>query len=190
VTSDDEKATHKEIAAMFREFTSEADLDALRLQREASTERHLRWMAEQATKPAEPAAPSVWETLFAATAAAESPIEHKMLRAIILRGATRAGADADHIAEIGPARLYAQLPVGQYRVDIALVDGSSRLVVECDGRAFHGTDAQVLSDRRRDRELTRMGWRVIRYSGSEIHKNADACAAESLAIFDAIRGVR
>ena len=35
-----------------------------------------------------------------------------------------------------------------------------------------------------------MGWRVIRYSGSEIHKNADACAAEALWIFDVIRGVR
>lgn len=190
--ADDRMLPH-EIAAMFGRFLADADRgdeDRRRLELARSRERDVAWLAGRSIVEPTPSAPSPLDALFAAGDAAESPIERQMLRAIILRGVTCSAHGQEHIAEIGSALLYAQLPIGQYRVDIALTDGAARLVVECDGRAYHSTEAQILADRRRDRNLTLMGWRVIRFSGSEIHKNADACAAEALQIFDAIRGVR
>jgi len=178
---------------MFGKFLADVDRveeERRRLELAKSRERDAARLASlDFVEPTTPA-PSPLDALFAAGDAAESPIEHRMLRAIILRGATCSAYGEGHIAEIGSALLYAQLPIGQYRVDIALTDGVARLVVECDGRAYHSNEAQLLADRRRDRGLTLAGWRVIRFSGSEIYKNADACAAEALEIFDAIRGVR
>jgi len=191
--TDDDKVPPHEIAAMFGKFLADVDRveeERRRLELAKSRERDAARLASlDFVEPTTPA-PSPLDALFAAGDAAESPIEHRMLRAIILRGVTRSAHGQEHIAEIGSALLYAQLPIGQYRVDIALTDGVARLVVECDGRAYHSNEAQLLADRRRDRGLTLAGWRVIRFSGSEIYKNADACAAEALEIFDAIRGVR
>ena len=190
--TDDDKVPPHEIAAMFGKFLADAERDAeerRRLELAKSRERDAARLASLDVEPTPPA-PSPLDALFAAGDVAESPIEHRMLRAIILRGVTRSAHGQERIAEIGSALLYAQLPIGQYRVDIALTDGIARLVVECDGRAYHSNEAQLLADRRRDRGLTLAGWRVIRFSGSEICKNADACAAEALEIFDVIRGVR
>ena len=170
MTRDDERPSYAEISGMFSQFFKDCELvDEKRLRdvQAKARQRDREWLAEQEAKQSELPEPSFWDLMFAASSSSESPIENEMLRAIILRGATRAPAGEAHIAEIGPARLYAQLVVGSYRVDIALVDGDARLVVECDGRAYHSTEAQLLADRRRDRELTHMGWRVIRYSGSE-----------------------
>lgn len=162
-----------------------------KLDHAASIRRHAEEMERLAAKAQEPAAPRLIDVLFgAAYAKAESPIEHQMLRAIIMRGASVTASDGQHLAEFGTAKLFAQLPIGGYRTDIALVDGTARLIIECDGREFHSTETQVQNDRRRDRDLVRAGWRVIRYSGAEIHKDADRCAADALDIFDAIRGVR
>lgn len=190
--SENDKVPPAEIAAMFEQFLRDAarvDDERERQELAEKRQRDREWLTRQPEAVEEPKR-SPWEALFDVTDVAESPIESQLLRAIILRGATRSAHGEKHLAEIGTARLYAQLPIGPYRVDIALTDGPARLVIECDGRAFHSTEAQLLSDRRRDRELMLMGWRVIRYSGSEIHKSADACAAEALWIFDVIRGVR
>lgn len=47
-------------------------------------------------------------------------------------------------------------------------------VVECDGHAFHErTKEQAQRDRSRDRAVQGRGWRMIRYTGSELYK--DAC---------------
>jgi hypothetical protein len=52
-------------------------------------------------------------------------------------------------------------------------------VVECDGHDFHEkTKEQVQKDKERERDLIKIGRIVIRYSGSEIYKDADECARE------------
>ena len=65
-----------------------------------------------------------------------------------------------------------QYGIAKYRADFAITD--VRLVVECDGRPWHDPDR----DRRRDEALKRMGWDVIHFTGSEITRDAAACAAQ------------
>ena len=54
-----------------------------------------------------------------------------------------------------------------------------RLIVECDGHDFHErTKAQAARDRARDRKFILAGHRVLRFTGSEIHGDARACAGQ------------
>ncbi len=45
-----------------------------------------------------------------------------------------------------------------------------KLAIECDGFEFHSSREQMTNDSIRSRKLMKEGWKVIRYSGSEIHK--------------------
>lgn len=65
-----------------------------------------------------------------------------------------------------------QFGIGPYRVDFAFPDRG--LAVEADGRAWHDAER----DRRRDRHLHSLGWRVVRFSGSRIHRDANGVAEE------------
>jgi very-short-patch-repair endonuclease len=70
-----------------------------------------------------------------------------------------------------------QLILLKYRVDFAFE--AQKLIVECDGHDFHErTKEQATRDKRRDRDLLKLGWRTIRFTGSEIFKDPDACAKE------------
>lgn len=79
-----------------------------------------------------------------------------------------------------------QWKIGSYRMDFALMFGSadnaltSRVVVECDGHDFHEkTREQAARDKLRDRYILAHGWPVLRFTGSEIHRDAEACAEEA-----------
>ncbi len=84
-----------------------------------------------------------------------------------------------------------QLPVtakeSSYRLDIAVfvtLEGKllQKIVVECDGHDFHErTKDQARRDRSRDRDLQAEGWRVLRFTGSEIVSNPELRAAEVVA---------
>jgi very-short-patch-repair endonuclease len=64
---------------------------------------------------------------------------------------------------------------GRYRIDFAFFSGGERWAVELDGHDFHEkTKSQATRDKRRDRELVADGWRVLRYTGSEIYSDVDA----------------
>lgn len=64
----------------------------------------------------------------------------------------------------------AQFGIGPYRADFAFPD--RRLVVECDGRAWH----DAARDMRRDVRLREMGWEVFRISGSDVVRTPTECA--------------
>lgn len=72
-----------------------------------------------------------------------------------------------------------QLEIGPYRVDFAYED--AKLVIECDGHEFHKEQEQRTNDAGRDRALTLAGWTVMRFTGSEIFKDANACAEDAMA---------
>lgn len=90
--------------------------------------------------------------------------------------------------------IWPQWKVGRFRVDFMIErvepwaskeDGRwkegpvARVVVECDGHDFHErTKAQAKRDRSRDRALQTQGLMVLRYTGSELHADANACAVE------------
>lgn len=55
--------------------------------------------------------------------------------------------------------------------------------IECDGHEFHEkTKEQARSDRSRERDLMKLGYKVIRFTGSEIYQDAFGCAREVIKI--------
>lgn len=65
--------------------------------------------------------------------------------------------------------------VGAYEVDFLWPD--ARLVVETDGRAFHGTRAAFERDRARDAQLMVAGYRVVRFTYRQVIEQPEAVAA-------------
>jgi very-short-patch-repair endonuclease len=81
----------------------------------------------------------------------ESLLEQRVFRAIKQRGY--------HVVP--------QHKVGPRALDLVVVGDGGRLAVECDGHRWHTSTTQQISDARRDRELRRMGWEVVRIRESE-----------------------
>lgn len=55
----------------------------------------------------------------------------------------------------------------------------ARLVVEVDGHDFHDrSKAQASYERKRQRDLTLEGYRVIRFTGSDVFNNPEECAED------------
>lgn len=73
--------------------------------------------------------------------------------------------------------LWPQIKVGPYRVDFIVGANTPRfgtryVVVECDGHDFHErTKEQAARDKARDRYLMARGYKVLRFTGSEIHRD-------------------
>jgi len=88
----------------------------------------------------------------------ESPIEDILLREL-------------HILGIYPA---IQFEVPPYRIDLALPE--QMIAIECDGKEWHSSDVQIERDAKRDEFLRKNGWRVIRFYGKEIYRDADRIA--------------
>ena len=84
--------------------------------------------------------------------------------------------------------LWPQIEIGPYRVDFMFAavrgDGSvSFAIIECDGHDFHErTKEQAQRDKARDRYLIGKGFRVLRFTGSEIYRNPEAVWDEIIKI--------
>lgn len=67
-----------------------------------------------------------------------------------------------------------QFQTHDYRLDFAIFHSADRAVkiaVECDGHEFHErTKDQAQRDKARDRMLQQLGYKAIRYTGSEIYR--------------------
>jgi very-short-patch-repair endonuclease len=109
---------------------------------------------------------------------AESPIEES-LWAAFLKAIPKTGGKI-------------ALPVPQYQLNGYRLDFAwfgRKVAVEVDGHDYHKTKEQRSYDAKRDRELTKMGWTTLRFTGSDVYKNADAVAGEVLQILLADTGV-
>jgi very-short-patch-repair endonuclease len=82
-----------------------------------------------------------------------------------------------------------QYRLHQYRLDLALVEGSVRLDVEVDGELFHkdwdGTRCR--DDVVRDRRLRALGWHVKRLWVYQLRDDLDACVTEIVAKLEELR---
>lgn len=107
---------------------------------------------------------------------------------------TLEGADKSHaIFEMYEGLEFADVIVLQpkvsgYRPDFVLwrilppALSTPRVIVECDGFDFHDrTKALAARDKQRDRQLQKTGLQILRFTGSELWKNARTCAIE---VFD------
>jgi very-short-patch-repair endonuclease len=70
-----------------------------------------------------------------------------------------------------------------YRVDFeinTIVNGKEKsVVIECDGHEFHEkTKQQAIKNRQRERDLIKIGYTVVRFTGSEIFNNLYKCINE------------
>jgi very-short-patch-repair endonuclease len=90
------------------------------------------------------------------------------------------------------ANIHVQHPVGTYRLDFAIhlsaqADGRSLsqwFAIECDGHDFHEkTKEQAQRDKARDRFLTAEGFKILRFTGTEIYADVNLCITE---IFSAV----
>ncbi len=118
----------------------------------------------------------------------ESPIEQLM--AMALRKASEAFEErfgGNGILAVDP-QMSVETSIGKLRVDFMLrwVDFgaanklATRVIVECDGYAFHdGDKEQAQRDKQRDRALKEAGFTVLRFAGGEIWADPDKCAREA-----------
>lgn len=67
-----------------------------------------------------------------------------------------------------------QRQIGKYRVDFFVWTSFSKdkIIIECDGHDFHEkTKEQAKYDKERDRWLTSQGYKILKYTGSEIYND-------------------
>ena len=103
-------------------------------------------------------------------------------------------------------KIYPQKNIGKYRVDffieadmchftdVTLPNGTKEqkevnnrltMVVECDGHDFHErTKEQAARDKKRDRILQSLGYKVFHFTGSEIFNGSIQCAEEILKVIE------
>lgn len=78
----------------------------------------------------------------------------------------------DSLSELIP-----QVNVGHFRVDFAVPN--KKIAIELDGHDFHKTKEQRTYDAQRDRYLVKEGWKIIRFTGTEIHSDVMKCIREA-----------
>ena len=112
-----------------------------------------------------------------------TPIEEIMLASIHLNLNLSQSKDRHYTWKIE-----IQKPIGKYRTDffITFIPRPKKshwkefsVVVECDGHNFHEkTKEQSIRDKKRDRDIQSLGYKVFRFTGSEIYENPNKCAWE------------
>jgi very-short-patch-repair endonuclease len=125
----------------------------------------------------------------------ESPIE-ELLLASLFAGQHYHEFEVIFMGDLEPsdrhirgetAYVYQQARVGPYRTDFLIHDCTMPLeiaaprfmVVECDGHDFHErTKEQARRDKQRDRYFQSRGYKVLRFTGSEIFADPQAVADE------------
>lgn len=139
----------------------------------------------------------------------ESPIEEILLAAMYAKSSNDCvklwfcdGEPEDPAAFDEFAFVYQQASINRFRVDILIHDCTlpfdhthpKWIVVECDGHDFHErTKEQARRDRQRDRFMQSLGYRVLRFTGSEIFGDPERCADEifdQMAVNEDIRSAR
>lgn len=89
----------------------------------------------------------------------ESPIEEQLMKAFYQKG----------------YKPYAQVSCGKYRIDISIYYKGHKIAIECDGKQYHSSKEQLEHDRIKDMVLERNRWKVYRFTGSMIYKDAAGC---------------
>lgn len=81
--------------------------------------------------------------------------------------------------------LVPQFKWGYYRSDWAILHTrlGGALLVECDGKDFHSSPAQIAHDAKKDAAALDRGYLTLRFTGSQIHREPDVCAQK---VFDAV----
>lgn len=123
----------------------------------------------------------------------ESPIEQifKIAFETVAEVNYFAVSDDEDNNDAGSLLLIPQYEIKPYRADFfcsfVSIDGNksaNKVLIECDGHAFHDKDKrQRAYEKRRERDLQRLGFKVFRFTGSEIVAAPYTCAIEIISLF-------
>lgn len=92
-----------------------------------------------------------------------SPLEEKMYKALKARN-------------IKPERqFYIRVNKQNYCLDFCIFCKKANIDLECDGERYHILPEALTRDRMRNNQLTSSGWYVLRFIGTEIHRNLNDC---------------
>lgn len=135
------------------------------------------------------AAKEVQSLLSRCARVCESPLELSFALALgvvgreLTDGIVFAFSDGQDEAGSGSVlRVQPQAHIAQFRVDFLLSLERKLLIVEIDGWQFHDRNQdQAIRDRKRDRQLSALGFSTFRFAGSEVWADAFGCAAECVA---------
>jgi len=124
--------------------------------------------------------------LQALCASCDSVIEKDMAQALIdnadlcATGAPTVLTPRTIIGGPGNLTIASQHVLGRFRADFALMmEGGRKVVIECDGIEWHDrTNQQFISERQRERDILILGWPVMRFTGAELMRDPNACAAD------------
>jgi len=68
--------------------------------------------------------------------------------------------------------------IDNYRVDFLLP--SKKTIIELYGYEYHKSKEKITKDAKRERYLQKLGYKIIRFTGSEIYKDVNKCVNEVL----------
>ncbi|THC47126.1 DUF559 domain-containing protein [Streptomyces sp. A1499] len=77
---------------------------------------------------------------------------------------------------------------GRYRIDFALPE--EKIGIELDGYIWHSNRKAFTHDRERQRQLELNGWRLIRFSGAEVHRDASECVRQAAQLVASFKHVQ
>ncbi|RKL69146.1 hypothetical protein CR203_03700 [Salipaludibacillus neizhouensis] len=85
----------------------------------------------------------------------ESPIQRRLLKALRNNGYSP----------------LTEVTVGKRKLRIDIAFPFQKLAIETDGKANHTSPKDKARDRRKDKYLQEHGWRVLRFTGTRIHRD-------------------
>lgn len=104
----------------------------------------------------------------------ESPIE------VMLGSRLATYRDKWESLSLPPIKLVAQHKLSGFRYDFAIKTGDGKLLlaIECDGKEFHSSPDQQANDQAKNSAIWAADAAMFRFSGSEIFRDDNRCAAD------------
>lgn len=107
-----------------------------------------------------------------------APVIRQLLDLEAAPAFTRSQAEERLLSLLRRARLpRAELNVTVLGFEVDFLWAQAGLIVEVDGYAFHGSARSFAADRRRDAELTAAGYRVLRFTWTDLTEDSHATVA-------------
>lgn len=106
-----------------------------------------------------------------------SPIEEKLYKTMKLY-------------EVTPERqLFVKEGKTRYCLDFGIFCKEGKIDIECDGEVYHSSKDSQKKDRMRNNELASSGWLVLRFTGTEINRDAKACVKQIKKAIKTLNGI-
>jgi very-short-patch-repair endonuclease len=87
-------------------------------------------------------------------------------------------------------QFYVQLQRRFYALDFAVFCADGQIDIEADGDTWHADPDRIPEDNQRDNNLTRAGWHILRFNGSQIREaGMDYCIPNVMATINTLGGM-